>query len=681
MTTRRLVAVLCLGCLATAGAVATEPASSDMPWSFRPLAGPPVPNVSDAAWPRDDIDRFVLAKLSAAGLAPNPDADRAVLIRRLAYDLLGLPPTEAEMEQLLSVSPALGPSVSPSGNEGGKEGQSDGGRDWYTAYVDKLLSSPRFGERWGRHWLDVARYADNTGRAWNAPMTYAWRYRDYVIDAFNKDKPFDRFIAEQLAGDLLPAKTVAEARENRIATGFLALGAHDLQNLSHEQFVMDGIDDQIDVTTRAFLGLSVACARCHDHKYDPVTMRDYYALAGVFTSTTMLPGVAHQRESYGGGYVNPTKLQVLPTEGGKAPAVVRGVHSMYDYQDEWRTGARDIFFATDPHYAIGAIEAEPRDCEIRNRGEPWDRGNAPPRGDMQIPGLPRLPQVPGGSSGRLELARWLTSPENPLTARVMVNRVWQHLFGRGLVLTVDDFGASSEPPANPELIDHLAARFRDEGWSIKRLIRAIVLSRTYRQSSATQAAGQEKDPDNALLWRMNLRRLEWEPLRDSLLEVSGRLSDERPAGIQVAGIGGKSPKSQVRSLLPITAPYRTVYLPVLRDKLAEETLLFDFPNPCLLQGQREVTTVAPQALFFMNSDLVARCARDTADLLMDDAGPTDADRAAWAYQRVLRRLPTAEETTDAIALVNSLDRDLTPAYHWAALIQALFASAEFRYVR
>ena len=670
MNSCRFAAVLLLGCswVGTAhptpwavALTAAEPSDGNLPWSFRPLVKPAVPKVRDQSWSRDDIDRFVLAKLEGAGLAPNPDVERTLLIRRLALDLTGLPPAQRDVADFLNDKSSDDEAVA--------------------RVVDQYLRSPRFGERWGRHWLDVARYADNTGRAWNAPMTYAWRYRDYVIDAFNSDKPYDRFITEQLAGDLLPATTVAEARDNRIATGFLALGAHDLQNLSHEQFVMDGIDDQIDVTTRAFLGLSVACARCHDHKYDPVTMRDYYALAGVFTSTTMLPGVAHQRESYGGGYVNPTKLQVLPTDGGKAPPVVAGVHSMNDYQDEWRTGARDISFATDPHYAIGVVQAEPRDCEIRNRGEPYDRGEAPPRGDVQIPGLPRLPKVPEDAGGRLELARWLVSPENPLTARVMANRIWQHLFGRGLVLTVDDFGVNSEPPANPELLDHLATRFRDDGWSIKRLIRAIVTSRTYRQSSATQAAGQEKDPDNALLWRMNLRRLEWEPLRDSLLEVSGQMTDERPAGIQVAGIGGKSPKSQVRSLLPITAPYRTVYLPVLRDKLAEETLLFDFPNPCLLQGQREVTTVAPQALFFMNSDLVARAARDTAELLIAEAGTTDADRAVWAYQRVLRRPPTAEEVADAIALINGLDRELSATYHWAALIQALFASAEFRYVR
>jgi hypothetical protein len=642
--------ILCLAAI-SADRLAAAEGDSDL-WSLRPITNPPEPAVRDATWPRDAIDRFVLARLETAGLKPNPEADRAALIRRLAYDLTGLPPTQAEVE-------------------GSKE---------YETLVDRYLDSPRFGEQWGRHWLDVARYADNTGRAWNAPLTYAWRYRDYVINAFNKDKPYDRFITEQLAGDLLPAKSIAEERENRIATGFLALGAHDLQNLSHEQFVMDGIDDQIDVTTRAFLGLSVACARCHDHKYDPITVRDYYALAGVFYSTTMLPGVAHQRESGGGGYVNPEKLQILPTTSGRAQSPVSGMHSMYDYQDRWRSGERKILFTTDPNLAMGVAAAEPRDCEIRNKGEPSDRGEAPPRGDLRIPGLPKLPPIPADAGGRLELAGWLTSADNPLTARVMVNRVWQHLFGRGLVRTVDDFGANAEPPTHPELLDHLATRFREDGWSLKRLIRAIVLSRTYRQSSASQPAGQERDPDNTLLWRMNRKRLAWEPLRDSLLEVSGQLTDKRPTGIQVSGIGGKSRLSQVTSLLPLDSPHRTVYLPVLRDKLAEEYSLFDFPNPSLLQGQREVTTVAPQALFFMNGQFVVKCARETAERLLASAGSSDDQRAAWAYQEVLRRSPTAEETADAIALVNSLDRDLSDEYRWAALVQALFATAEFRYV-
>jgi hypothetical protein len=395
----------------------------------------------------------------------------------------------------------------------------------------------------------------------------------------------------------------------------------------------------------------------------------------------MLPGVAHQREMAGGGYVNPSKLQVLPTAAGRPSAGETGTHSMDDYQDRWRSGERKILFTTDPNFAIGVEMATPRDCEIRIKGDPSDRGEAPPRGDVRIPGLPRPPPVAADAGGRLELARWLTAEDNPLTARVMVNRVWQHLFGRGLVRTVDDFGTNAEPPTHPDLLDHLALRFRDDGWSIKRLIRAIVLSRTYRQSSASQLVGQEKDPDNTLLWRMNRRRLEWEPLRDSLLEVSGQLTVERPEGIQVMGIGGKSRQSQVTSLLAVDSPYRTVYLPVLRDKLSEEYSLFDFPNPCLLQGQREVTTVAPQALFFMNGDFVVKCARETAEQLLADVGKTDSERAAWAYRRVLRRPPTTEEMADAAALVASLDRDVSEAYRWSALIQALFATAEFRYVQ
>ncbi len=655
-----VVLVLCGSLPLARVTLGAEAVTGELPWSFRPITNPSPPAIDDSAWPRNDIDRFVLARLTAAKLSPSPPAERAVLVRRVSFDLTGLPPDLADIDRLQAAT------------------------DWnkaYEAYVDQLLASPQFGERWGRHWLDVARYADNTGRAWNAPLTYAWRYRDWVIDALNADKPYDRFVTEQLAGDLLPAKLIAEARSQRIATGFLALGAHDLQNLSYEQFMLDGIDDQIDVTTRALLGLSVACARCHDHKYDPVTMRDYYALAGVFTSTTLMPGVAHQRDSAGGGYVNPAKLLVLPTSSRTPAVAVDGVHSMFDYQDRWRSGERKIPFTTDPNYAMGVLARTPRDCEIRRKGEPQDRGEAPPRGDVRIPGLPRWPAVPGREGGRLQMAQWITSAENPLTARVMVNRVWQHLFGRGLVRTVDDFGVNSEPPVQAELLDHLATRFRDDGWSLKRLIRSIVLSSTYRQASGTQAAGQAQDPDNTLLWRMNLRRLEWEPLRDSLLLVSGRLTEERPVGIQVSGIGGKNRQSQVASLLPLSSPYRTVYLPVLRDKLPDEYALFDFPNPCLLQGEREVTTVAPQSLLFMNGELAVRSARDTAELLADESLSSDGERAKWVYRRVLRRQPTREEVADALQLVNSLDSELSDEYRWAVLIQGLLASAEFRYVR
>ena len=659
--------------LAGVPALAAEKVDHDLlPWSFRPLIQPAVPVVQDAAWPRAELDRFILARLEKQGIEPNPDADRPTLLRRLSFDLTGLPPTQKELAEFVD---------DPAGDDVA-----------LAKAVDRYLRSQHFGERWGRHWLDIARYADSTGRAWNAPFTYAWRYRDWVIDAFNDDLPYDRFLTAQLAGDLLPATTVQQAREQRIATGFLALGSHDLQNLSFEQFKFDVIDDQIDATTRAILGLSVSCARCHDHKYDPITMRDYYALAGVFRSVRLMPGVAHQRESGGEGYLHPSKLVALPGANDSLPvspaAIAKlppGVHSMNDYQDEWRTGLRDIRFTTAPPTSRWACSAgEPRDCEILLRGEPYDPGEIVARGDWQIPGLPPGPRVAADSGGRLELARWLTSPEQPLTPRVMANRVWQHLFGAGIVGTVDDFGINSAEPTNPELLDHLAWQFRTDGWSLKRLIRNIVLSRTYRLSSASQATGQEKDGANALLWRMNLRRLEIEPLRDSLLEVAGRLDLDRPAGIQIAGIGGKSSKSQVHSLLPFDSPYRTVYLPVIRAGVSEELSTFDFPDPCLLQGQRDVTTVAPQALFFLNSDFVVRCSNDAANRMLDVA-TSDKARVDWIYRRLFARPATAEETAAAIELINGLQpaastRD-PELYRWSTLLQALFASAEFRYLK
>ena len=653
--------------LALAGAIvfcSCAAAQEDLSWALKPPASPAVPAVKNTSWTRDELDRFILAGLEKEGLIPNADADRRTLIRRAAYDLTGLPPTQKEIATYLA---------DPAGDD-----------EAFARVVNQYLESPRFGERWGRHWLDVARYSDCTGQVWNAPLTYAWRYRDYVIDAFNKDKPFDRFITEQVAGDLLPASTIAEERENQIATGFLALGSVNLQAMSHEQFVLDTIDDQIDVVTRGFLGISVSCARCHDHKYDPVTMHDYYALAGIFYSTRTMPGVAHQREFGSEGYVHPSKLLRLPSvDGTRAKERASGeVHSMSDYQDVWRTGARKIRFTTHPDYAMGVYADEPRDCEIRIKGEPYDYGDTPPRGDLKIPGLSRI-AVPAGACGRLELAEWLTSDEQPLTPRVMVNRIWQHLFGTGIVRTVDDFGVNAEPPTHPDLLDHLAIRFREEGWSVKKLIRSIMLSRTYRLSSEAQPAGIEKDPQNLLHWRMSRRRLELEPLRDSLLVVAGDLSLERPEGIQVSGIGGKSRLSQVASLLPFDSSYRTVYLPVLRGHLPEECALFDFPEPSLLQGQREITTVAPQALFFMNGPFVIRCSQQAAEELLEQVDRDDAKRLAWAYERVLSRPPTQEEVKDALELIRDLeaDGDETELASWATLIQALMLSAEFRYIR
>jgi hypothetical protein len=600
--------------------------ADDLPWAFSRLQRPALPPITDKTWPKVELDAFILAK----NPKPQPDAPRAALIRRLAFDLTGLPPTWTEVNDFVR-DPAPDDTA-------------------LAKVVDAYLKSPRFGERWGRHWLDVVRYADSVGRTWNAPFTYAWKYRDWVIDSFNNDKPYNRFVAEQIAGDLLPATTVEQRKDQIIGTGVLALGAVDLSEGSEERFIMDQIDDQIDVTSRAFLGLTIACARCHDHKTDPVTMDDYYGLAGVFYSSQTLPGQAAKWNLTGAGYVDPEMLLDLPakldekvTPPAKLPS---GIHSMGDLQDYSRGNGRPPPpYDVDPYFAMGVIDDKPRNCEIANGGDPYDRGSAPHRGKIDLPSLPKIADVKAGESGRKQYAEWITQPTHPLTSRVMANRIWAHLFGQGIVRTVDDFGLTSANPSDPALLDHLAIQFVTGGWSVKKLIRTIVLSRTYRQSLVQG------------------RRIEFESIRDAMLQISGQLQHERPDGIQVVGMGGKGNSGQVRSRLTLHSPYRTVYLPVIRDLLPDAYSTFDFPQPTQIKGQRDVTTVAPQSLWFMNSEFANEIAETTADTL---------ETIPDIYRAILGREPSSEELTDAKDLVADSGR--------ATLIQALFGTAEFRYV-
>jgi hypothetical protein len=633
-------------------------------WSFQPVRRPAVPAVKNTAWPASDLDRFILSRIEAKNLQPTLDADAAVLCRRVYLDLTGLPPTPEELETFVAKSKT---------------------ESAYAALVDSLLASPRFGERWARHWLDVVRYADSVGRSWNAPFTYAWRYRDYVVDAFNADVPYDRFIAEQLAGDLLKSNDVDERRAQLSGGGFLGLGSLELRETG-DQFVMDQIDDQIDVTTRAFLGITVACARCHDHKYDPISMYDYYALAGIFYSTETLPGQAGRNQLGAGGYVDADRLVRLPTRGGVNTAASvdggQGIHSMSDFQQAWSQN-RNVRYTTDPNVAMGMRDGDVRDCEFRVKGEAYDLGPAVPRGDLRIPSLPKMPSIPRGVSGRLELARWIGSPQHPLTARVMTNRIWQHLFGRGLVRTVDDFGVTGEGPTHPELLDWLADDFVRNGWSMKKLIRQIVLSRTYRLASTGSKEMEAADPDNLWYWRSTLRALEFEPLRDSMLYVAGRLDEQRPFGIQVVGTGGKQGN---RSLLSINDPYRTIYLPVMRSHVPDVYGVFNFPEPTQIQGLRAATTVAPQALFLMNDRFAVDCASAAAERMLAESPQSDAAAIVRrTYLRLFARPPTVAETKTALAFLMSLQpaaagRD-DVHYRWSALMQAMFAAAEFRYVR
>jgi hypothetical protein len=356
------------------------------------------------------------------------------------------------------------------------------------------------------------------------------------------------------------------------------------------------------------------------------------------------------------------------------------VHSMTDYSREW-SGNRNVRYTTDPNFAMSAREGKVEDCELRIRGEASDYGPTVPRGDVRIPSLPRLPPIPPGTSGRLELARWIASPEHPLTSRVMANRVWQHLFGRGLVATVDDFGTTGEVPTHPELLDWLASEFVAGKWSTKQLIRTIVLSRTYRLASAGLAANDAVDPNNAWYWRQNLRALELEPLRDSMLFIGGLLETERPYGIQVTGHGGKQPN---KSLLSFSDPYRTIYLPVMRSYVPDIYGTFDFPDPTQIRGLRDVTTVATQALFLMNDRFAVDCARGVADQLLETR-LDDSGRIERAYLTIFARRPTAVETATALKFLSELQPDADVRdpvrYRWSTFVQALMSGAEFRYVR
>ncbi len=657
------------------------------PWSFAALKRPAIPPVQNTTWVRDDIDRFVLAYQAAKRLTPNADAPRAMLIRRATLDLHGLLPTMQEVEDF-ERDPASDDQA-------------------FAKVVDRLLQSPRFGEKWARHWLDVVRYADSTGRSWNAPLIYAFRYRDYVIDALNTDKPYTRFMAEQIAGDALPAKTDAEKHQNLIATGFLQLGSMDLTALSQEQFVMDRVDDQIDVTTRSFLGLTIACARCHNHKTDPVTQEDYYALAGLFYSTQNWPGTANKTDMGSNLYVDPDRLLALPAAQAsfstKKPASKQVDRS--DMMQDTMTGngkRGPVKYVYDAALAMAATDSNIQNCPVRIAGNPNDEGKTPHRGDLKIPGLPPLPRIGERESGRFQLAQWLCSPTHPLTSRVMANRIWAQLFGKGLVNTVDNFGITGEKPVHPELLDHIAVRFVENGWSVKKLIRALMLSHTYRQSSQVgsgklevgsdfpQTAAtttshlalptsdfQNVDPANDCFWRMMPRRMTWETLRDSLLQVGGELSFDKPEGIQVAGNGGKGNTGRTRSLLDLEQPYRTIYLPVLRDLLPDTYATWDFPNPSQIQGRREVTTVASQALFMMNDRFVERTAEALAAKALE-TGKNNKERLKMIYRTLFGRYSESDELDQATALLASLEEG--EEHRWSTLVQAMLGSSEFRYI-
>lgn len=654
-------------------------------WSFQPPLKPAVPVVRDATWPRSDIDRFLLAQQEARGLHPVADAAPEARVRRVCFDLTGLPPAPEMLDAFAK----------------------DPGPEAFARLVDDLLASPAFGERWGRHWLDVARYAESTGKDRNHPFPEAWRYRNWVIAAVQRDMPYDEFVRRQIAGDLLRVRDGAERDENLIATGFLAIGPKGLNERRRDQFLMDGIDEQIDVMSRAVMGLSVACARCHDHKSDPVTQRDYYALAGIFRSTQVLYGTEGSQgnrhpsglfelgsgpdredlrpvtDPSTGGMVGRDRVARRRLVGARLAAAGRG--------DPER--AMPGLPSTNAMRAMGVREGVVLDCAFLVRGEVTQRGDRVPRGLLPWVGGTNPPAIPQGESGRLQLAEWLTGPANPLTARVQANRVWLHLFGRGLVRTADDFGVGGERPSNPALLDHLAVRLREGGWSVKALIREIVLSRAYGLSSAVDARALELDPDNLLLWRWSPRRLDAEAIRDAMLAVGGLLDPGPPDRSPVAAMGdGRLGPGMVPLRLDAVRTRRSVYLPILRGLVPESLELFDFAEPNLVVAERETTNVPAQALFLMNNPAVVQWAGAFARRIAKEAGPGPADRVDRAYRLALGRHPTPGELRraleflrsqrlEAVGRVQGRDPLVAGQAAWTSFTQALLASAEFRFLR
>jgi hypothetical protein len=627
-------------------------------WSLEPRTNPPAPAVKNEEWCRDPLDRFVLARIEAANLKPTADAEPARLARRIYFDLLGLPPTKGEIDAFVADHKARGPAA-------------------IAHLVDQLLARPQFGERWGRFWLDVARYGEsngNDGLGRNPTFPHAWRYRDYVIAAFNADMPYDQFLTEQIAGDLLPSDSPEERDRRLIATGFLAIGSKPAKAMN-ANFDMDVVADQIDVLGRGILGLSVACARCHDHKFDPIPTRDYYALAGIFTSTeTMWGTAAHE------GLTAPaTDLHVLqtapyvpPPEGFVETVFVLDSNTgkpKTPPKSKWKPGTS---------LAMGVRDrAKPADTKINLKGEMSKLGEVVPRGFLSACELPEKIEIDPAQSGRLQLARWIVHPDHPLTARVMVNRIWQQLFGTGIVATPDDFGVYGERPTHPELLDHLATRFVDGGWSIKQMVRSIVLSHTYQLGSAADASLIKADPQNHLLTRHQRRRLEAEMLRDAMLHASGQLQLQPGRGSLV---GHRDILVNLAGNLHQPSNHRSVYLCYLRSSPPPELAAFDLPDFTSSVSQRDVSTVPNQALHLFNNPFVVDQAAHFARLVMEEtAAPVGRVKTAW--ERALGREPNASEVEMALELVRFTEAEVGDAEKaWASLCQALMIANEFRYV-
>ncbi len=775
-------------------------------WAFQQRKDPAPPAVKNKAWVQNPIDQFILAKLEERGLKPAPKADKLTLLRRATLDLTGLPPTPDEIKAF----------------------EADQSPQAYAKLIDRLLASPRYGERWGRHWLDVARYADSTGNDEDHRYPYAFRYRDYVIQAFNDDMPYSQFVREQLAGDLMSGNTEDKFNKRAItATGFLALGAKALAQQDKKKMLYDVYDEQVDVVSKAFLGMTMACARCHNHKFDPILTRDYYSLTGMFASTKsfakpdafvsemllkpLVPEAkykqyqkeqahlkslkfavdeyaeqqvqAHSHEMaaklaayltaardpkasregldeaivkrLAGMITNPkakehwaelakASVEDVPKIAAKMQADAEKALKTWDTElDKWREKARKVpadsdmappekpkfdakkspvvneLFMGNGIFAVAEKQQEKifppaafaklgdlkkiyDDFKKQAMPEP-DMADAVEedkpvhqkvliRGDLNNPGEDAPVAVPAilssynppkqfQGSGRMEFAGWLVDPANPLPSRVMVNRIWSWHFGEGIVRSVDNFGKTGERPDNLELLDYLANRFIQNGWSVKQLTKAIMLSNTYQMAAETEDKAYTVDPENRMLSRFNRQRMSVEQLRDSMLFISGKL-DETMGGTLQSGFGTDGENSSGRlSMKPEALTRRTVYVPLRRANLPNMMNLFDFGDATTVNGHRSLTNVAPQALFMMNSGFVEQRSSELAKTVFA-AASDPRERINQAFVRILNRKPSGEEADRALTYISNMqERFKEPeAKAWQSFCQILFSSNEFIYI-
>lgn len=670
-------------------------------WAFQPVTDPPVPVVKDETWLSDPVDRFVLSKLEHNSLRPTSDADAYTWLRRVTFDLTGLPPTVGDIDQFVC-------DASPQARD---------------KVVDRLLASRAFGERWARHWLDLTGYADQVGTSNEVFAEHTWRYRDYLINAFNTDKPFDRFLIEQIAGDLLPAATPEQRSEQLVATGFLLVGDVEIVNPDKLKMETDHVDIQLSKIGTVFMGMTLGCVRCHDHKFDPIELTDYYGMAGTLRSTVStrkiengiwsglnvveLPETAEQiakRQMLTTAHQQ--RIDQLNAEAKRLNDEKNAIAADLEKPDadkEALTKRRDQiqgrlqqipgelqhaqFFAPSVPKAFAVQDSvNTTDMRVCIRGNPYAPGKTIPRGVMQVALTGTAPTMPKHQSGRLQLAEWLADPKHPLTARVTVNRIWQKLFGEGLVRSVDYFGTRGERPTHPELLDHLASRFMRDGWSQKKLIRSLVLCRVYGLSSGQDPVASKVDPDNRLLWRMNSQRLDAEALRDAMLVASGEMvaCDGGPSLPleYIENSGNLAPKSvnppsfSLRRFRPEQEFVRTVYLPIVRSSQKGSAALrdvFDFTQPAQIAGRRAQTVVAPQALYLLNNDWPRRRATALATAIQA-AATSQSDRLSDLWLRTLNRPMTTPETEEATAFLNSI---ASPSDAWIELCHALLSCNEF----